>query len=153
MSYAYYTIHNIDGATHVDYRCTERMEDVQPLTVFNQNAYQCAYGTKPPMLVGLNKKKDYGVTGMRESYIKSSDYNMSQFCYKTVGSSLHTHECAYLWLYPSNNGGVGTSQVRLHAVGCDAYKSSVSARTSNCISHAGSYDNNLAGAFAVLLKQ
>ena len=96
MSYAYYTIHNIDGATHVDYRCTESMEDVQPLTVFNQNAYQCAYGTKPPMLVGLNKKKNYGVTDMRESYIKSLDYNMSQFCYKTVGSSLHTHECAYL---------------------------------------------------------
>ena len=153
MSYAYYTIHNIDGATHVDYRCTESMEDVQPLTVFNQNAYQCAYGTKPPMLVGLNKKKDYGVTGMRESYIKSSDYNMSQFCYKTVGSSLHTHECAYLWLYPSNNGGVGTSQVHGSVVGCVANNGNVSARTAICISHAGYGDIYFAGAFAVLLKQ
>lgn len=153
MSYAYYTIHNIDGATHVDYRCTESMEDVQPLTVFNQNAYQCAYGTKPPMLVGLNKKKDYGVTDMRESYIKSSDYNMSQFCYKTVGSSLHTHECAYLWLYPSNNGGVGTSQVRGSVVGCFAFISNVSARTAFCISHAGIDNSRFAGAFAVLLKQ
>lgn len=152
MSYAYYTIHNIDGTTHVDYRCTESMEDVQPLTVFNQNAYQCAYGTKPPMLVGLNKKKDYGVTDMRESYIKSSDYNMSQFCYKTVGSSLHTHECAYLWLYPSNNGGVGTSQVHGSVVGCDA-NGYVSARTANCNRHAGIGDNIYAGAFAVLLKQ
>lgn len=150
MSYAYYTIHNIDGATHVDYRCTESMEDVQPLTVFNQNAYQCAYGTKPPMLVGLNKKKDYGVTDMRESYIKSSDYNMSQFCYKTVGSSLHTHECAYLWLYPSNNGGVGSSLVHGSVVGCDASSGYVSARTASC-SHAGS--GYYAGAFAVLLKQ
>ena len=153
MSYAYYTIHNIDGATHVDYRCTESMEDVQPLTVFNQNAYQCAYGTTPPMLVGLNKKKDYGVTDMRESYIKSSDYNMSQFCYKTVGSSVHTHECAYLWLYPSNNGGVGTSQVHGSVVGCYASYSIVSARTAFCNYHAGVGGNDYAGAFAVLLKQ
>ena len=152
MSYAYYTIHNIDGATHVDYRCTESMEDVQPLTVFNQNAYQCAYGTKPPMLVGLNKKKNYGVTDMRESYIKSLDYNISQFCYKTVGSSPHTHECAYLWLHPSNNGGAGTSQVHGSVVGCHVYDRCVSARTSNCSSRAGgSFD--CAGAFAVLLKQ
>ena len=153
MSYAYYTIHNIDGTTHVDYRCTESMEDVQPLTVFNQNAYQCAYGTKPPMLVGLNKKKDYGVTDMRESYIKSSDYNMSQFCYKTVGSSVHTHECAYLWLYPSSNGGVGTSQVHGSVVGCNAGSSNVSARTASCNNHAGYGYNYYAGSFAVLLKQ
>lgn len=153
MSYAYYTIHNIDGATHVDYRCTESMEDVQPLTVFNQNAYQCAYGTKPPMLVGLNKKKDYGVKDMLESYIKSSDYNMSQFCYKTVGSSLHTHECAYLWLYPSNNGGVGTSQVHGSVVGCVAHYGDVSARTASCNGRAGYGISNYAGAFAVLLKQ
>lgn len=153
MSYAYYTIHNIDGVTHVDYRCTENMEDVQPLTVFNQNAYQCAYGTKPPMLVGLNKKKNYGVTDMRESYIKSSDYNMSQFCYKTVGSSLHTHECAYLWLNPSNNGGVGTSQVHGSLVGCHADGSVVSARTAYCDHLAGYGFSHFAGAFAVLLKQ
>ena len=153
ISYAYYTIHNIDGATHVDYRCTESMEDVQPLTVFNQNAYQCAYGTKPPMLVGLNKKKNYGVTDMRESYIKSSDYNMSQFCYKTVGSSLHTHECAYLWLCPSNNGGVNTSQTHGSVVGCSVYNGIVSARTANCSDHAGIGYSIYAGAFAVLLKQ
>lgn len=153
MSYAYYTIHNIEGAMHVDYRCTESMEDVQPLTVFNQNAYQCAYGSTPPMLVGLNKKKDYGVTDLRENYVKSSDYSMSQFCYKTVGASQHTHECAYLWLYPLNNGGVGTSQVHGSVVGCSASNSPVSARTANCIFHAGAGSNTYAGAFAVLLKQ
>lgn len=153
MSYAYYTIHNIDGATHVDYRCTESMEDVQPLTVFNQNAYQCAYGSTPPMLVGLNKKTDYGVTNLRENYVKSSDYSMSQFCYKTVGSSLHSHECAYLWLYPSNNGGVNTSQVHGSVVGCYASSSPVSARTADCNFLAGSGYSIYAGAFAVLLKQ
>lgn len=153
ISYAYYTIHNIDGATHVDYRCTESMEDVQPLTVFNQNAYQCAYGSTPPMLVGLNKKKDYGVTDLRENYVKSSDYSMSQFCYKTVGSSLHSHECAYLWLYPSNNGGVNTSQVHGSVVGCNAIYSHVSARTAFCNGRAGNGNCDYAGAFAVLLKQ
>lgn len=153
MSYAYYTIHNIEGATHVDYRCTESMEDVQPLTVFNQNAYQCAYGSTPPMLVGLNKKKDYGVTDLREYYVKSSDYSMSQFCYKTVGASQHTHECAYLWLYPSNNGGVGTSQVHVSVVGCAASNGLVSARTAYCSYHAGFGISYCAGAFAVLLKQ
>lgn len=153
MSYAYYTIHNIDGATHVDYRCTESLEDVQPLTVFTQNAFQCAYGSTPPMLVGLNKKKDYGLTDMQESYIKSSDYNMSQFCYKTVGSSLHTHECAYLWLYPSNNGGVNMSQVYGSVVGCYANSSGVSARTASCNYHAGFGVSSYAGAFAVLLNQ
>ena len=153
MNYAYYTIHNIDGATHVDYRCTESMEDVQPLTVFNQNAYQCVYGSTPPMLVGLNKKTDYGVTNLRENYVKSSDYSMSQFCYKTVGSSLHSHECAYLWLSPSNNGGENMSQVHGSVVGCIANSSYVSARTANCVNRAGIGSNVYAGAFAVLLKQ
>lgn len=153
MSYAYYTIHNIEGATHIDFRCTEGMEDVQPLTVFNQNASQCAYGSTPPMLVGLNKKKDYGVTDLRENYVKSSDYSMSQFCYKTVGASQHTHECAYLWLYPSNNGGVGTSQLHGSVVGCNANDSHVSARSAVCFNHAGYGYNYSAGAFAVLLKQ
>ena len=153
MSYAYYTIHNIDGATHVDYRCTESMEDVPPLTVFNQNAYQCAYGSTPPMLVGLNKKKGYGVANIREGFFKASDYSMSQSCYKTVGSSLHSHECAYLWLYPSNNGGVNTSQVHGSVVGCVAFYSYVSARTAFCNVHAGYGNSYYAGAFAVLLKQ
>lgn len=153
MSYAYYTIHNIDGATHVDYRCTESMEDVQPLTVFNQNAFQCAYGTTPLMLVGLNKKKDYGATDLRENYIKSSDYNISQFCYKTVGSSLHTHECAYLWLNLLNNVETGTSQVNGSVAGCYANTGYVSVRTVHCHRFAGTGLDLYAGAFAVLLKQ
>ena len=105
------------------------------------------------MLVGLNKKKNYGVTYMQESYIKSLDYNMSQFCYKTVGSSLRTHKCACLWLYPSNNGGAGTSQVHGSVVGCSAPYSDVSARTAGFYDNAGYNIIGFAGAFAVLLKQ
>ena len=78
---------------------------------------------------------------------------MSQFCYKTVGSSLHTHECAYLWVYPSNNGGAGTSQVHGSVVGCGADGSNVSARAAHCRVHAGVGIISYAGAFAVLLKQ
>ena len=153
MSYAYYTVHNIDGATHVDFRCTDSMEDVQPLTVFNQNAYQCAYGTTPPMLVGLNKKKDYGVVSFSENYVKAADYSMSQFCYKAVGAAIHTHECIFLWLYPSNNGGVNTSQTHGSTVGCAAYSGWLSARTEQCSNSAGLADITYAGAFAVLLNQ
>lgn len=152
MSYAYYTIHNIDGATHVDFRCTDSMEDVQPLTVFNQNAYQCAYGTTPPMLVGLNKKKDYGVVSFSENYVKAADYSMSQFCYKAEGAAIHTHECIFLWLYPSDNGGVNTSQVRSSKVGCAAYSGRFSARTVDCRFNAGVVNSIYAGAFAVLLN-
>ena len=153
LSYAYYTIHNIDGVLHVDFRCTDGMEDVQPLTVFNQNAYLCAYGTTPPMLVGLNKKKGYGVANIREGFFKASDYSMSQFCYKTVGASLHTHECAYWYLSMVGNGEVNTSHVHGSIVGCALNQFHISARTA-----IGIYDTNFSanwysGAFAVLLNQ
>lgn len=153
MSYAYYTVHNIDGATHVDFRCTDSMEDVQPLTVFNQNAYQSAYGATPSMLVGLNKKKDYGRADMREGWVKTSDYSLSQFCCEAMGASAHTHECAYLWIWATNNGGVNTSQVHGSVVGCGASNGQVSARTAICNHHAGYGNNFYAGAFAVLLNQ
>lgn len=153
ISYAYYTIHNIDGVTHVDFRCTEGMEDVQPLTVFNKDACQCAYGPTPPMLVGLNKKKDYGVTNMTEAYVKASNYSMSLFCYKTVGASLHTHECAYLWLSIRGDGEVNTSQVHGSIVGCIANNSKVSARTAMCNYAADNSSVYYTGAFAVLLNQ
>lgn len=153
MSYAYYTVHNIDGATHVDFRCTDSMEDVQPLTVFNQNAYQSAYGATPSMLVGLNKKKDYGRADMREGWVKTSDYSLSQFCCEAMGASAHTHECAYLWIWATNNGGVNTSQVHGSVVGCYASNGRVSARTADCSNHAGYGFSNCAGAFAVLLNQ
>lgn len=153
MSYAYYTVHNIDGATHVDFRCTDSMEDVQPLTVFNQNAYQSAYGATPSMLVGLNKKKDYGRADMREGWVKTSDYSLSQFCCEAMGASAHTHECAYLWIWATNNGGVNTSQVHGSVVGCYANYGRVSARTAFCDVRAGNGSNVYAGAFAVLLNQ
>lgn len=153
MSYAYYTVHNIGGTTQVDFRCTESMEDVQPLKEFDTKAYQCAYGNSPSMLVGLNKKKNYGVTDLLEFYIKTSDYSISQFCYKTLGGSQHTHECAYLLLYSPYNGGVDTSQVHGSPVGCAANHFKVSVRTAIANHHAVFASTDYAGAFAVLLNQ
>lgn len=153
MSYAYYTVHNINGTTHVDFRCTESMEDVQPLTVFNKSAYQCAYGTTPQMLVGLNKKKDYGETNLQQSPLKSSDYSMSQFCHKKAGGSIRTYECASLLLFPKNNGGVNTSLVHGSFVGSSIDDVLVSLRSRNCGINAAQNDYNFfSGAFAVLLK-
>lgn len=153
MSYAYYTVHNIDGVTHVDFRCTESMEDVRPLTVFDDNAYRCAYGTTPPMLVGLNKKKDYGVMDIKEIWVKASDYSLSQFCYKTLGASQHTHECAYLGMWASLNGEVNMSKVRGDVVGCAAFLIGVSPRSMHAFAHAGWIYSYYAGAFSVLLNQ
>lgn len=152
MSYAYYTAHDIGGVSHVDFRCTESMEDVRPLTVFNSNVYQCAYGTTPPMLVGLNKKKVYSVFNQPQLYVKTSDYSMSQFCFKTSNASLYTHECAHLWIYPSNSGGRNMSQVHGTLVGCIADYNLFSARTAYCNIHAGSVNNFFAGTFAVFLN-
>lgn len=154
MSYAYYTVHNIGGTKRVDFRCTESMEDVQPLKLFDSKACQCAYGTMPPMLAGINKKKDLGTSNMTEGFVKSADYSMSQFCYKVAsGASLHTHENAYLWLYATNNGGEGTSQVHGSVVGCAAHMVRASVRSASCDVNAALGINSYAEAFSVLLNQ
>lgn len=153
MNYAYYTLHNIDGVVQVEFLCTDNMEDVKPLTVFDQKAYQCTYGATPQMLVGLNKKRNLGVVNMNENYIKTSDYSISQFCFKTTGASLHTHECAYIWLYPLRNDKVNTSRVNCIAVGCLLSGNMVSARTASFNDIASTYHEYYAGAFAVLLNQ
>lgn len=153
MSYAYYTVHNIDGALHMDFRCTDSMEDVRPLMVLGQNVFQCAYGATPQMLVGLNKKKDYGAMNLSAAYAKASYYSLSQFCLKTNGASIHTHECVSLILYSLNNGGVNTSQVHTCMCGCNASSSDCSARSVFCGANAAYIKNSTAGAFSVLLNQ
>lgn len=153
MSYAYYTVHNIGGTKQVDFRCTESMEDVQPLSVFNEKASVCAYGTTPPMLVGLKKKKDSGTSNMKGNYVKSADYSMSQFCYKEAsGASLRTHECVYL-LYADSSRRGDISETLASVVGCSANFSFVSARAASFGYPAAFGLSNCAGAFAVLLNQ
>lgn len=154
MSYAYYTIHNVEGALTADFRCAERMEDIQSLKVFSQDAYQTKYGTLPPLIASLPKKYDVPVaSNFTEQWVKSSNYSQSLFCHKSGGGGFRSQENAYWLLYFSNNGGTNTSQVHGSVVGCSANNGSVSARSARCDDLAGAGWNAYAGAFAVLLNQ
>ena len=153
MSYAYYTAHNVGGVLSMDFRCTERMEDVAPLKKFDSSVYQGAYGTTPAMIANLPNKEDMDVTITGEFWVKSSDYNLSLFCCKNKGGGFRSHENAYLWVYPTNNAGNNTSQVHGSVVGCYANHGGASARSACCYNHAGAGYDIYAGAFAVLLNQ
>ncbi len=151
MSYAYYTAYNNKGVMYSDFRCTDRMEDVRPLTIFNEQVYQCDYGTLPPILDGLNKKKNYSIVNIKESFVKAFDYRISLFCLDIFGASLHTHECAYGWR--GNNAQNNTTMVWGSLVGCEANYERCSVRTIYAWERAGRTNGRFAGAFAVLLNQ
>lgn len=151
MSYAYYTAYNNKGVMYSDFRCTDSMEDVRPLTIFNEQAYKCDYGTQPPILDGLNKKKNYSIVKIREGFVKAFDYRISLFCLDIFGASLHTHECAYGW---RNNCFLNnTTMVWGSLVGCEANHERCSVRTIYAWEHVGDRNGRFAGAFAVLLNQ
>lgn len=151
MSYAYYTAYNNKGVMYSDFRCTDSMEDVRPLTIFNEQVYQCDYGTQPPILDGLNKKKNYSIVNIKESFVKAFDYRISLFCLDIFGASLHTHECAYVWR--GNNAQNNTTMVWGSLVGCEASYERCSVRTIYAWERAGRTNGRFAGAFAVLLNQ
>ena len=152
MSYAYYTIHNVDGNLSVDFRCAERMEDVQPLTEFTQAAYNAAYGSLPLLIKDLPLKYDVPVaSNFAEQWAKSSNYSLSLFCHK-AGGGYRSYENAYWLINMSNNNGANTSQVHGSAVGCVLSNGNASARSAVCDNHAGNGWSGFAGAFAVLLK-
>ena len=151
MSYAYYTAYNNKGVMYSDFRCTDSMEDVRPLTIFNEQVYQCDYGTQPPILDGLNKKKNYSIVNIKESFVKAFDYRISLFCLDIFGASLHTHECAYGWR--GNNAQNNTTMVWGSLVGCEANYERCSVRTIYAWERAGRTNGRFAGAFAVLLNQ
>lgn len=151
MSYAYYTAYNNKGVMYSDFRCTDSMEDVRPLTIFNEQAYKCDYGTQPPILDGLNKKKNYSIVKIREGFVKAFDYRISLFCLDIFGASLHTHECAYGW---RNNCFLNnTTMVWGSLVGCEANYERCSVRTIYAWERVGIINGRFAGAFAVLLNQ
>lgn len=154
LSYAYYTIHNVNGALSADYRCAKRMEDVTSLKDFTAAAYNAAYGSLPPLIKDLPLKCDIPVaSGFTEQWAKTANYSMSLLCYTAGGGGKRSNENAYWWLYLSNNNGENTSQVHGSVVGCSAAHGSASARSAICSNHAGTGWGNCAGAFAVLLNQ
>ena len=153
MAYAYYTMTNTDGALTMDFRCADRMENVQPITDFGTAAYQTALGSVPGLIANLVEKRDGLPTTANEWWSKKSDYSLSLFCHTTSGGGMRSQENAYVWLYPGNNGGANTLQVHGSVVGCAAFDGYASARTAFCNYAASSGIDCYAGAFALLLKQ
>ena len=153
MSYAYYTVTNTDGTPTLDFRCADRMENVQPLTDFSTAAYQTALGSVPGLITNLVEKREGIPTNANEWWSKKSDYSLSLFCHTASGGGMRSQENAYIWLYPSNNGDANTLQVHGSVVGCAAFVGSASARTAFCRYAASFGSGNCAGAFALLLKQ
>lgn len=152
MAYAYYTVTNTDGALTVDYRCADRMENVQPLTDFGTAAYQTALGSVPGIVANLVQKCDGIPSTGYEWWAKKSDYSYSIFCHTENGGGMRSQENAYLWLYPTNNGGANTLKTHGSVVGCYAYDGYASARTAYCAFAASLGLDGFAGAFALLLK-
>lgn len=152
MSYAYYTITNTDGTPSVDFRCASSMEDVQPLSSFGQESYQCALGSVPPLVANLAEKRDGIPANVNEWWSKKSDYFKSLFCHTQSGGGMRSQENAYVWTYPNNAGGANTLQVHGSVVGCHAIHGIASARAAYCCDPAGAGFDAFAGAFALLLK-
>ena len=154
MSYAYYSIHNVEGALSADFRCANRMEDVAPLTVFAESAYNSSYGTLPLLTKDLSLKYDVPVqSDFSDGWAKSSNYSLSLFCHKAPGGGSRSNENAYWRLTLSNNGGNNTTQVHGSVVGCISGGSEPSVRSMSSNIRANSGLSAYAGAFAVLLNQ
>lgn len=154
MSYAYYSIHNVDGALSADFRCANRMEDVAPLTVFSEHAYNSSYGSLPALVKDLPIKYDVPVqSDFSDGWVKSSNYSLSLFCHKAPGGGSRSNENAYWRLVLSNNGGNNTTQVHGSVAGCISGGSEPSVRSASCNVKAASNLSAYGGAFAVLLNQ
>lgn len=154
ISYAYYSIHNVDGALSSDFRCAKRMEDVAPLTVFSESAYNGSYDSLPALIKDLPIKYDVPVqSDFNSGWVKSSNYSLSLFCHKTTGGGMRSNENAFWRLNLPNNGGNNTTRVRGYVVGCLFSGSEPSARSAACNADAASGLSAYGGAFAVLLNQ
>ena len=150
---AYYVIYlDADSNKTVKFECADSVDDIPALTTFGSNAYQGSTGTTLPLESGLTKSVTIPLPTFGEGWMKTADYSMSLWCYTSSGGGSSTYESAYLWLYPSNNAGAGNKQIHGSVVGCSSsvWHSLASARTADCVSHAGYSFDLYAGAFAVL---
>lgn len=154
ISYAYYSIHNVDGALSADFRCAKRMEDVAPLTVFSESAYNSSYDSLPALVKDLPIKYDVPVqSDFNSGWVKISNYSLSLFCHKTTGGGMRSNENAFWRLNLPNNGGNNTTRVNGSLVGCLFGGSEPSARSLACNANANTGLSAYGGAFAVLLNQ
>lgn len=143
---------NSDGTGFWQFKCAQKVEDVQPLTVFDGSAYQGAIGKELPLEKGLSyESRPTFSMSWNEGYVSNADYNHSLFEFTKAGGAIRTTECAYFWLYPGNNAGNGNRQIHGSVVGCFAYRWNppASLRTAYCYFHAGVGADAYGGAFAV----
>ena len=138
----------------MEFRCAPDVEKVPPMTTFGNDTFTIkGMNNEPPMLRGLTEKYEYATLPGNEASVASSNYGLSMFCMNKQGGTLTSYENAYLWLYPTNNGGKDSVQVHGSVSGCYACNGGASVRTAACNVHAGHGSYNYAGAFAVLLNQ
>ena len=152
---AYYVVRvDAEGKQKMEFRCAPDVEKIPPMTTFGNDAFTMkGMSNEPPMLRGLTEKYEYATLPNYEACVASSRYGLSLFCMNKQGGNTTSYENAYLWLYPTNNGGKDSVQVHGSVSGCSAHAGRASVRTAHCYDHAGAGVNHYAGAFAVLLNQ
>lgn len=158
LCYAYYVAYGHGDKVPMDYifATTYNIDDVKPLTVFNDNAYAGNVDVKLPVLEGLDLRLPKAKSS--SGWLKSANYSVSMSYGVVTGGSSHSHEVAYL--YRSEQwGGIGSDgyiaegkkQVCSLLVGCRVYGQTASPRTFFCDVGFGYSNVSCGGSFAVLL--
>ena len=144
-----------DGNLATFFACADDVDKVPPLTSFGETAYwnRTATAVPPYLLNGLTKGRTLSALP-GEAWVAKANYGLSLLCATSMtGAGQHTKECAYLWLYLSQNKENGSTYVHGSVCGCSVHVGQASARSAACAHGAGSGDGHYAGAAAVLLKQ
>ena len=104
-----------------EFRCASDVNNIPPLKSFGDEAYQGPSDTIVPMERGLDQVVNRSaMANTYEAWTARCDYSLSLFAYTEFAGSSRTRENAYLWIYKTNNAGVGKRQVHGSAVGCHA---------------------------------
>ena len=144
-----------DGNLATFFACADDVDKVPPLTSFGETAYwnRTATAVPPYLLNGLTKGRTLSALP-GEAWVAKANYGLSLLCATSMtGAGQHTKECAYLWLYLSQNKENGSTYVHGSVCGCYVNCGRASARTAYCNDGAGAGHAIYAGAAAVLLKQ
>ena len=135
----------------VEFRCASDVNNIPPLKTFGAEVYQGPSGTNLAMEHGLDQLVDRTkqLTGV-EGWTTKCDYSLSLFAFSSFGGGARSRENAYLWLYKTNNAGVGKRQVYGSLVGSPAstWAARASVRTANWNNAASNLADDSAGALA-----
>ena len=144
---AFYVIINDNGTLSAEFRSASSVDKIPARTAFG---YDAALGSEADIEKGLDKRIPISY-GANEGWAKKSNYSMSLFCHTQTGGGSRTHESAYLWVYPSNNGGANTRQVHGSVLGCvaAAWGPAASVRAARCAYHAGIGIDRYVGSWSI----